>query len=70
MSKNLTDKRNPAISLLKIIAMLFIMNSHFDPLFPQKLSFLATGGALGNELFFGRRILVFNQKRIWVNNLS
>lgn len=40
------------ISMVKVIAMLLIINSHSDVLFPKKLSFLATGGALGNELFF------------------
>lgn len=46
------QKLNPAISLVKVIAMLLIIHSHSDILFPERLSFLATGGALGNELFF------------------
>ena len=48
-----TDTRyDIAVSIAKVIAMLLIINSHSDVLFPKKLSFLATGGALGNELFF------------------
>lgn len=47
-----TKEFNPLISLAKVLAMLLIINSHSDSLFPSRLSFLATGGALGNELFF------------------
>ena len=43
---------NYSICLLKVSAMLLIINSHSDALFPSKFSFLATGGAIGNELFF------------------
>lgn len=47
-----TKKYNPAISFVKVIAMFLIIHSHSDVLFPDRISFLATGGALGNELFF------------------
>lgn len=45
-------RRNPAISLARVLAMFLIIQSHSDLLFPPSISFLATGGALGNELFF------------------
>lgn len=43
---------NYSICLLKVLAMFLIINSHSDALFPSKLSFFATGGAIGNGLFF------------------
>lgn len=52
MSKNSERKLNPLISLVKVLAMYLIIQSHSDQLFPDSISFLATGGALGNELFF------------------
>ena len=45
------QKRNPSIDILKFIAVLLITNSHFDEQYtsyPQ----LATGGAIGDVLFF------------------
>ena len=52
VQRNPDKKLNPAISLVKLIAMLLIIHSHSDILFPKRIAFLATGGALGNELFF------------------
>lgn len=48
------EKKNISysLSILRVIAMLMIINSHSDVLFPNNLSFLASGGAIGNELFF------------------
>lgn len=43
-------KRETYIDCLKIIAIILIINSHCDNLYPIKA--LATGGALGNSLFF------------------
>lgn len=43
-------KREIYIDCLKIIAIILIINSHCDNLYPIKA--LATGGALGNSLFF------------------
>ena len=40
----------PEITILKFIACLLIANSHLDSLYPVKQ--LATGGALGNAIFF------------------
>ena len=40
------------ISLMLFCATCLITNSHFDPLYPSALSFLSTGGMIGNGLFF------------------
>jgi hypothetical protein len=40
------------ISLLRFIATILITNSHFDVLFPGGYKILATGGMVGNSLFF------------------
>ena len=47
MKKNV---RNELLNLMKVFAILLVFNSHCDPLYP--VSYLATGGALGNSLFF------------------
>lgn len=39
------------VDILKCIAAILITNSHMDMLYP-KFSFLATGGAIGDALFF------------------
>ena len=41
---------SPAVDLLRVIAIALIVNSHMDGFYP--LPALATGGALGNALFF------------------
>lgn len=45
-------KRNPAVDIMRFLAAILITNSHMDYLYPEKLSFLATGGTIGNALFF------------------
>lgn len=45
-------ERDISIDLLKFLAVLFITNSHFGALYPERLSMLATGGAIGDVLFF------------------
>ncbi len=61
--------RDPMISMLRVLAMLLIINSHADSLFPKALSFLATGGALGNELFFLLGGYLFStDKGFWQTN--
>lgn len=40
------------IYIYKAMATLLITNSHFGNLYPEKYSFLAFGGALGNAMFF------------------
>lgn len=46
----LEEKRISAINTLKLLAILIVFNSHCDALFP--ISVFATGGAIGNSLFF------------------
>lgn len=41
-----------SLNLIKVLALLLIFNSHCDILYPPKIQFLATGGAIGNCLFF------------------
>lgn len=45
-------ERKHSVNLLKVIAILLIFNSHSDILYPDGWSALATGGALGNSIFF------------------
>jgi peptidoglycan/LPS O-acetylase OafA/YrhL len=43
--------RNPSIDILKFIAAIFITNSHMEALY-HPYEILATGGAIGDVLFF------------------
>lgn len=45
-------KRDIGIDIIKFFAALLITNSHMEALYPQNLAFLATGGAIGDALFF------------------
>lgn len=45
-------KRNDSIDILKFIAALLVLNSHLDMLYSVDYKCLATGGALGDALFF------------------
>ena len=45
-------KRDTSIDLIKFFAALLITNSHFGSIYPPELSVLATGGAIGDALFF------------------
>lgn len=47
-----TKKRNNSIDILKFLAVLIITNSHMELLYPPHLATLATGGAIGDVLFF------------------
>lgn len=47
----MNQKRVPAIDILKFIAVFLVMNSHMEVCYP-KFQFLATGGAIGDALFF------------------
>jgi len=52
---NIAEKTKPALdpfSLIRCVAALMIMWSHFGGLVPEKISAFATGGTLGNALFF------------------
>ncbi len=44
--------RDTAVDVAKCLAALLIVNSHLGELYPPSLAPLATGGAIGNALFF------------------
>ena len=46
------EEKKYILDLLKMIGMLLIINSHADIFFPERLRILATGGAIGNSIFF------------------
>ena len=50
-SEKLVQQRDLSIDILKFIACLAITNSHFDVVYGP-LSPIATGGAIGDILFF------------------
>lgn len=45
-------KRDIGIDIVKFMAVLLITNSHMGAFYPESLSVLATGGAIGDALFF------------------
>lgn len=45
------NQRNIAIDILKVFGVFCVLNSHLD-VFYDKYSYLATGGTIGNSLFF------------------
>lgn len=47
----MAQNRVPAIDILKFIAIFCVMNSHMEICYPR-YQFLATGGAIGDALFF------------------
>jgi hypothetical protein len=47
----MSQNRVPAIDILKFIAVFLVMNSHMEMCYP-KFQFLATGGGIGDALFF------------------
>lgn len=51
--------RNASIDILKCIAAILITNSHMELLY-GKYSILATGGAIGDVLFFSVLALHFS----------
>ena len=63
VQRNPDKKHNPAISMVKLVATLLIIHSHSDIFFPNRISFLATGTALGNELFFLVGGYLYSSKR-------
>ena len=50
-SNNTKQRRDCAIDYLKVLAVFIVMNSHMELCYP-KFAFLATGGAIGDALFF------------------
>lgn len=49
---NLKQQRNYATDIIKFIAVLFITNSHYIPLYQEVNPSFATLGVHGNALFF------------------
>ena len=45
-------KRDIGIDVIKFFAAFLITNSHMEALYPQNMTFFATGGAIGDALFF------------------
>ncbi|HSZ01599.1 MAG TPA: acyltransferase [Terriglobales bacterium] len=45
------EQRN-STNFLRVLAIALVVNSHMDNLYPVKVAFLATGGSMGNALFF------------------
>jgi peptidoglycan/LPS O-acetylase OafA/YrhL len=39
-------------NFLRVLAIVLVINSHMDSLYPPQVAFLATGGMMGNALFF------------------
>ena len=50
--KIMVTERNHAVDLLKFLAAILITNSHMGALYPGVFHSLATGGAIGDGLFF------------------
>ncbi|MDR0606487.1 MAG: acyltransferase [Bacteroidales bacterium] len=48
----MTKKRDLSVDLLKTIAAILIVNSHAEVLYPDSIRALATGGGIGDSLFF------------------
>ena len=46
-----SKKRDTAIDLVKFLALFLVLNYHMGACYP-KYQFLATGGAIGDALFF------------------
>lgn len=47
----LSKPRDTAIDFVKFLALFLVLNSHMGECYP-KYQFLATGGAIGDALFF------------------
>ena len=45
-------QRNIGIDILKFMAVVLVLNSHFDLIYPGPLDKLATGGTIADGLFF------------------
>lgn len=52
MTSTTIKRRDPSIDILKCLAALLITHSHMEILYPHHLTSLATGGAIGDVLFF------------------
>ncbi len=47
----MAEQRNNT-NFLRVMAIALVINSHMDSLYPRKFAFLASGGMMGNALFF------------------
>jgi len=47
----MSEPRN-STNFLRVLALALVVNSHMDYLYPHKFAFLASGGMMGNALFF------------------
>lgn len=52
MTSNKLEGRDGSIDILKFLAVILITNSHMATLYPAPFTQLATGGAIGDALFF------------------
>ena len=48
----MTKKHNIFLDLLKVLAILLIINSHADVLYPPKIQFVASGGGYWQRAVF------------------
>lgn len=60
----MNGKRNISLDILRIISLLLIINSHADLLYPEKVRFIASGGAIGNGLFFSLSGYFYHESKI------
>jgi hypothetical protein len=51
MKDQMFDDRT-STNFLRVLAIALVVNSHMDSLYPAKFAFLASGGMMGNALFF------------------
>lgn len=69
-------QRNIGVDILKFMAVVLVLNSHFDSIYPGPLDKLATGGTIADGLFFmcsgftmllggGNSLLNYYKKRIY-----
>ena len=62
MFKTTKPTKSINLDLLRIIAILLVLNSHSDSLYPENLAKLAAGGIIGDTLFFVLSGYLYPQK--------
>lgn len=45
-------RKRHCINAIKVFAVLLIINSHIEVLYPDEIKFVSSGGAIGNSIFF------------------
>ena len=64
----MTEKRDIAVDIVKLLSVFLIINSHADVCYPR-FSALATGGAIGDSLFlFVSGFTLFLGKQVRFDN--